>query len=764
MEILTRDEARGKILHDIPCTDYLEKARNGGYVCIYCGSGKGEHGTGAVKYYRDTNTCACFACADGSDKGRKFDVLDLIQHYERCDYNTALKMGADKLGLTIGAGDRIDNGWKSHKAAQTAQNAVQTAERHTSAQHEEIPTADATKPYSHAQQGTDSAESKKSTTAGTLANYTDYYMECMQRLDDPAAISYLQARGISQGTAESYHIGFDPAADPASAPGAQEGEYKPHPCPRVIVPVTKSHYIARSIDPNTPPRYRVLNPSTQRGAGNPGIFNGKAIYTDGVIFVVEGVFDALSIIECGGVAIATNSANNIKTLKEALFKQKTAAVFVLCPDNDGDPKTQEKVQKRFKDLADGLQALGIRHMIKNIAGAHKDANDALRADRQALETAIKEAIKEAAGLPEIQPAADQDAQADYLTDFFTKISGDDYRPYTTELPFFDDLLDGGPIRQTTLLLLAAPGAGKTTLCQQIAESMAEHGKPVLYLNLEMSREQMIAKSISARCTLAGVPMNTLEVMQGYKWTDAQREAVNNAVNEYRQKIAPCLQYNPDGVSGDLDAIKEYLHKVGESSKSAGQPAPVVVLDYLHLVTCRGSDVQETVKQSIKALKDYAQDYETVSIVISATNRDSNRAGRITLESGRDSSGIEYTGDYILSLNYYQVDQGTVKPSETEKLSILQGRAWRQMVIRVLKGRFCVPGKPARVYFNAANNRFYPADTMLPADAVAFFDPDPELQNAGQALEANPYTSNTNGTCATLPGTETTNKRFKGRQK
>ena len=283
-----------------------------------------------------------------------------------------------------------------------------------------------------------------------------------------------------------------------------------------------------------------------------------------------------------------------------------------------------------------------------------------------------------------------------------------------------------------LLLLAAPAAGKTTLCQQIAESMAEHGKPVLYVNLEMSREQMIAKSISARCTLAGQPMTALDVLQGYRWYPEQREAVENALDQYRERVAPRLDYNPDGITADLQKLEEYLNTIGERARAAGESGPVIVLDYLHLLTWPGEETANVIKKSMQVLKEYAINYDTVSIAISATNRDSNRAGRITMESGRDSSGIEYTGDYILSLNYYQVDQGNVKTSDNDKMSVLTGRPWRQMILRVLKNRFGVAGRPARVYFHAAGNRFYAEDAFLPENQniIRFGDHDPELENAG----------------------------------
>jgi replicative DNA helicase len=289
-----------------------------------------------------------------------------------------------------------------------------------------------------------------------------------------------------------------------------------------------------------------------------------------------------------------------------------------------------------------------------------------------------------------------------------------------------------------LMLLAAPAAGKTTLCQQIAESIAEHGKPVLYVNLEMSREQMIAKSLSARVTLAGEPMTALDVLQGYKWYPAHRKAVEKALDQYREKVAPNLDYNPDGITGDLEKLAAYLDTIGERAKAAGKSGPVVFIDYLHLLTWPGEETANVIKKSMEILKNYSINYDTISVAISATNRDSNRAGRITMESGRDSSGIEYTGDYILSLNYYQVDQGDVKTTDNDKMSVLTGRPWRQMIIRVLKNRFGIAGRPTRVYFHAAGNRFYAEDDFLPEDQniVMFGDPDAELDNAGMVFNIN----------------------------
>ena len=120
------------------------------------------------------------------------------------------------------------------------------------------------------------------------------------------------------------------------------------------------------------------------------------------------------------------------------------------------------------------------------------------------------------------------------------------------------------------------------------------------------------------------------------------------------------------------------------------------------------------------LKQYAIKYNTFVIGIVATNRTSNAAGRVTMESGRDSSNLEYTADYQLSLNYYALDKGkldTSKDSYNDELAKIQGAKWRQMIIRVLKGRFCPPGKSAKVYFNAESGLFYGENDFMPADSA-----------------------------------------------
>lgn len=313
----------------------------------------------------------------------------------------------------------------------------------------------------------------------------------------------------------------------------------------------------------------------------------------------------------------------------------------------------------------------------------------------------------------------QKPQADVLTEFLQEIQAETYKPYSTGLPFFDNLLGGGVIRQSMLLLYAAPATGKTTLAQQIAEAMARNGKPVIYLNLEMSRQQMLAKAISARLSFkdAAQTVSATDVLQGYKWDDKQRERITAELEQYRQENAPFMRYNPQDVGADFERIKTYLHNVGEYFKEKGEPAPALFVDYLHLITSpKYGDPQELIKAAVAYFKnEYAIKYNSFVFVISATNRASNASGKMTMESGRDSSALEYTGDYVLALNYTEVEKGIVNPADETELAELKAGKWRDMTLRVLKHRLGTPGKSARMWFKPAANLFYDYSGFLPVD-------------------------------------------------
>ena len=329
-----------------------------------------------------------------------------------------------------------------------------------------------------------------------------------------------------------------------------------------------------------------------------------------------------------------------------------------------------------------------------------------------------------------------------LDDFLASVQTEDFRPVQTGISDLDQLLEGGFLRQSLVILSAAPGTGKTTLAQQMFENMAANGTRVVYLNLEMSREQLLARSISRLIwTKQGKTMRAAAVLKGYKWTDEQRGLVLDAAEDYRSRIAPNFDYNPAEVGNTYQAIGELLKRYGEAAKSTGIQAPVVVLDYLHLLSSSAKeDAQETIKNAVQMLKKYALDYRTFVFALSATNRSSNASGKVTMESGRDSSGIEYTADYLLGLNYTALIENEINPDtdksyradnprDMEKLQKGDANGNRRMTIQILKSRMGPQGGRVRFAFDTDHSTF----TSMSRRLAEAFQPVPDDED-----EDNPF--------------------------
>ena len=146
---------------------------------------------------------------------------------------------------------------------------------------------------------------------------------------------------------------------------------------------------------------------------------------------------------------------------------------------------------------------------------------------------------------------------------------------------------------------------------------------------------------------------------------------------------------------------------------------------------RKEESAEIIKKAITILKDYAIRYNTFVLAISANNRTANSSGSITLESGRDTSGIEYGADYQLALNYRALHERSeievirdgvqcyekASASNPDHMEALQKTNPRKMLVQVLKSRMNAPGGKLYLSFDAANSVFIPEDTTRTAPAA-----------------------------------------------
>ena len=639
-----------KIINNISPTDFLEKSKgNSLLICPKCGSGTGPHKTGALKYYEDTKKVYCHKC------GYKGDLIQVYQDKTGADFKGAVKA----LSASCGCDD------------------------------------------------TPAPVNQLKAPAEKCADYTRYYKAAQRNITHPDAVRYLESRGISTNTARKAGLGFDPKADPANAPGVMTGENKKHPVPRIIAPCTKSFYIARATNQDTSAVYRFINPSRKAGAGSSDLFNAAAITPGGICFVTEGLFDALSFLEFGYKAVALNGKGNGRKLIEYLHKrQPEGAAFIIVPDNDPEPENSADTSKRARELCSEIRRRGYGAIVYNVAGSHHDANDALTADRHIFETNAAEAIAtlidKAAAEDKCSAIPDSDHSAPDAHDdfeiFIEKCILGAYKGQKTGVDFFDRLTGGGITPQSLLIILGAPAAGKTTLCMQIAKETAAQGQPVIYFNLEMPKEQMFAKELSARLWRSGCDLPAKQILQG-DLTAKEKDQLFRAASDRRNEMAGRLIYNPDGTGAKLDNIIGYLKRSGNTARENGQPAPAAIIDYLHLIRVNGSqyDAAAGIKIALDAFKGYAVEYNTFVLCIAAVNRESALNEDISMFSGRDTSGIEYDADYILTLS----DMAKKK----SKPAFSQQSEGRQMVVEMKKCRLYTSGRKEYVIFDAAHSLF-----------------------------------------------------------
>lgn len=289
--------------------------------------------------------------------------------------------------------------------------------------------------------------------------------------------------------------------------------------------------------------------------------------------------------------------------------------------------------------------------------------------------------KEKQQTPPPEPPKPEPSSEEIFDEFLSEIRSERFKPISTEIPQLDAALQGGLERRTLVTLAAAPGAGKTAIAQYILENMAWHGHSIVYVNLEMDRSQLLSRSISRishKYKLTGIlseDITALQVKRGYQWTDEQRKIVDWVSKTYSQRILPNFRYvttNPENlgsIDNTLSDILSKLEKITAELKEQGKEAPIVCIDYLQFIEYdlfedgqRKPDNAEAIKQTLKVFKQFAMKHNTVVLMITANNRASNSEGKASMDSGRDTSNIEYSGDVMLSLVYTAVEEGWLHKS------------------------------------------------------------------------------------------------------
>ena len=223
-------------------------------------------------------------------------------------------------------------------------------------------------------------------------------------------------------------------------------------------------------------------------------------------------------------------------------------------------------------------------------------------------------------------------------------------------------LSGGLERDRLVVLLGAPGSGKTTLANQIADHVGKE-RAVLYVSSEDMPMALLAKTIARRSII-----DYSAVLRGYQ---SERDKIDAAFAEYRkQQQVHHLRY-VDATQGiSLQNIAEQAEQHFEATRATTKGDPIIVVDYLQRLAraedmlmrgaggSLGIDARQAATVYTERLRALACDMHCTVICLSAMNRASgyNNASSNLISSAKESGDIEYTADVILAIGE-QVEDG-----------------------------------------------------------------------------------------------------------
>lgn len=528
-------------------------------------------------------------------------------------------------------------------------------------------------------------EAQKLPTKEKINNYISYYGLCCNRVSQT---DYFKKRGLSDSTIERFKLGFDPNYTRGTGGKSWEA---------VIIPLTSSIYIARNTDEKAGKKNRY-----RKTGANILYATTDEKQTEKPLFITEGELDAISIVEAGGEAIGLGSTANHKQLIELLKKNKPKKPIILALDNDEDGKaTTEK-------LIEELELAKILYLKADIYGEHKDANEALTADRTAFIEAVKEADREAISyLEELERAEREEylnnSTANHLQDFINGIAESVNTPYTpTGFTKLDKLLDGG-LYEGLYTCGAISSLGKTTLALQICDQIAQAGGDVLIFSLEMARSELISKSIS-RQTLLDVLQNGGEVktaktargitcgVRYQKYSQTEKDLIQRSITTYSQFAEHIFIHEGIGDIG-VDAVRA---EVAKHIKYTGKK-PVVLIDYVQILApaeIRATDKQN-IDKAVLELKRISRDFKIPVIGISSFNR-AGYKDAVTMEAFKESGAIEYSSDILIGLQLKGVGSSNFDVDEAKSKNP------REIELVILKNRNGASGKVEYEYYPLFN--------------------------------------------------------------
>lgn len=464
---------------------------------------------------------------------------------------------------------------------------------------------------------------------------------------------------------------------------------------RAIFPIshhgTWVSWCGRALQDGVTPRYR-------NSAGKMGIWGVNALFsqTGQPIAVCEGILDAMSLQLCGCKAVALCGAGNTgRLIQELQNVPGSLPPLLLAGDND---EAGREMCRQLETWVHKQGGVCVRLMLPD---GCKDVNEAWVRAPQQLQAALNAAKHQLAPLQDDCETDACPSMAALSEDFLSYLGRcQQMGMLSSGLAELDELLGGGIF--PGLYVLGAPSSlGKTTLLLQMADEMAAAGRDVLFFSLEMSRWELLAKSL-CRTAAPQTALCARQLLRG----EIPSSQLKQLLEAYNRRSGERIFISAEHEALTPEILKE---KALRHREQHGR-APVVVVDYLQILApsdARGSDKQN-VDRAVVALKALSRELEIPVLVASSFNREAYTK-EVSMEAFKESGAVEYAADVLLAL---QMSAAGEKDFDLNREKMADPR---RVDIVLLKNRSGVPyGKVPLLYYSAENRFIAAKEPVSPA--------------------------------------------------